>query len=348
MSTYETLPSGKLRKRIVINGKRVSFIGRTQKEIRQKITDYISSAKTEVLNREDPKVKNILETYIQSKEGVLSPATIRGYRAIIHHFKPIYDIRLSKLTAADIQYLISDFSGDHSAKSTKNLWALLSAALSQISDKKYKITLPTLIHKRQFTPNDEQIRLFMEHATGDLKVAVMLSAFGTLRRGELCALKYSDLDRENNTVTVHADMVYTSEHEWVVKAYPKTTTSIRTVIYPPEVIDLIPEGPAEKYIINQNPAALYNRFRRLCEKLDLKGMTIQSLRRYAASSMHSQGIPNKYIQAVGGWSSDQTLKRVYENTLSDQEIAFNNQRVDYISGKFFGHGVVTGNGEASK
>ena len=341
MAKYDNLPSGKIRQRVTINGKRLSFTGKTQKEVRQKVADYIYFSDNETSDREDPRVKYILKTYIASKEGVLSPATIRGYRAIVKHFEPLYDVRLSELTAPDIQYLISGYAKDHSAKSTKNLWALLSSALGQFSDKRYKITLPTYIRPKQYTPTDNEVKAFLTDCPEILKIAAALSAFGTLRRGELSALKYEDLDRDNNTITVHSDMVFTTDNEWICKPYPKTTASIRNIIYPSEVINMIPEGQKSDYIIPLNPAALYNQFRRRAEKLGLKGFTIQSLRRYAASSMHSQGIPDKYIQGVGGWSSDQVLKLCYENRLTDQEKAFNNKRVEYVSRKFFGHEVDT-------
>lgn len=341
MPVFETLPSGKVRQRVTINGKQVSFTGSTQKEVREKILDYQQEAKDHALDREDPYIKKVLETYISSKEGVLSPATIRGYRAIVKHFEPLYDVRLSELTAPDIQYLISAYSKDHSAKSTKNLWALLSSALSQTTDRRYKITLPTYIHPKQYTPTDQEVKTFLNDCPEVLKIAAALSAFGTLRRGELSALKYSDIDRNNNTITVHADMVFTTDNSWIYKPYPKTTASVREIIYPPEVIAMIPKGRKDDYIIPLNPAALYNRFRTRCQKLGLRGMTIQSLRRYAASSMHSMGIPDVYIQGVGGWSSNEVLKRCYENRLTDQEIVFNDRRTEYVSRIFFSHELDT-------
>lgn len=44
---------------------------------------------------------------------------------------------------------------------------------------------------------------------------------------------------------------------------------------------------------------------------------------YSASIMHALGVPDRYIMERGGWSTDKTLKAVYQHTMSDQAQEFN-------------------------
>ena len=59
-------------------------------------------------------------------------------------------------------------------------------------------------------------------------------------------------------------------------------------------------------------------------------MTFHQLRHMNASIMAALGIPNLYAQERGGWSTDHTLKTVYQHTFSKEREA-----VDKTIDKFF-------------
>lgn len=331
------LPSGHWRDRPVINGRRMSFTAPTQREVREQIDNYKLSLTQKKADQNDPLVKDIIEDYITSKTGVLSPSTILGYRKMQKkHYGKINDLRLSEVTSKNLQVYVSDLCSDHSAKSVRNVYGLLSASLNQVSDKKYNVTLPTYVRPNLPTPNDEMVQKLLDSAkVPEMKIAMMISAFGTMRRGEISAIKYKDIDREKTAIYVHADIVQDENLKWVYKPYPKTEKSIRLIQYPKEVFDYIPEGDPDTFVVPFTPQSLTRRFRKLRDKIGAEGITLQSLRRYAASFMHALGIPDKYIMETGGWASDRVLKAVYENTLSDKQIEFTEKRNDYVAKKFF-------------
>ena len=57
---------------------------------------------------------------------------------------------------------------------------------------------------------------------------------------------------------------------------------------------------------------------------------MHDLRHYSASILHAIGIPDQYIMARGGWKTDNVMKRVYRDTLSDVEKEMNQKAVDYF------------------
>ena len=54
-------------------------------------------------------------------------------------------------------------------------------------------------------PTDDEVSQLIGQARPDLKKAILLAAMGTMRRGEIAALDYDDIN--GNTVHVHSDMV---------------------------------------------------------------------------------------------------------------------------------------------
>ena len=66
------------------------------------------------------------------------------------------------------------------------------------------------------------------------------------------------------------------------------------------------------------------------EKHDVK-MTFHDLRHLNASVMLALGVPDKYAMERGGWSTNSTLKAVYQHTFSDERKKVNDLVNNYFS-----------------
>ena len=117
MAKAKKLPSGSWRVQVYAgeeNGKRKyrSFTAPTRKEAEFQAAQYALERK----ERENGNitVKEAIDRYIKSKEPVLSPSTIRGYRIIYrNNLKSLMDVRLGGLTAEKIQQAISEDAKTH-------------------------------------------------------------------------------------------------------------------------------------------------------------------------------------------------------------------------------------------
>jgi len=275
-----------------------------------------------------------VDRYIASKEAVLSPSTIRAYMAYRKNLSEVEALRVDALTSADLQTWVSALSRRCSAKYVKNIYTLVISAVSVISDRSYKVTLPTRKPLSYNVPTDSEVKELMDNAREDIRLAIALAASGPLRRGEICSLKYKDVYRDKTAVYVHSDMILTKNNEWIYKDMPKTSDSVRWVVLPVEVLDMIPEGDPDEFVIGSTPAAVSDAFARLRDRLGLK-CRFHDLRHYAASILHAIGVPDQYIMARGGWSTDGTLKAVYRNTLADQSKLYNEKAVSHFSAQLF-------------
>ena len=332
MAVPKKLPSGNWNVRVfshMENGrpKYVSFTAPTKAEANRLASEFMCEKKD--LKSGDITIKKAISEYIRVKENVLSPSTIREYkRSAKTNYHNIEMVRISQVTNSFLQDYINNLSISHSAKSVRNIYALLISAIKMYSDKAYKVTMPQKEVIVRNIPTDSEVKLLMDNATPELKLAITLASIGTLRRGEICGLKYKDVLHDFNAIYVHTDMVK-GPNGWTHKEIPKTDSSVRRIVLPKEVIQMIGNGDPEDYIYPYTPNSLTQSFIKLRDSLGLK-CRFHDLRHYAASILHSIGVPDVYIMERGGWSNDTTLKQVYRNSLSDKASEFTAQANSYF------------------
>jgi len=317
------LPSGNYRAIAskTVNGERIrkSFTASTKNEAELLAVAWVARGKEQ---EELPTVGEILDRYIEHREAVLSPSTIAGYIKLLPHIKK----RLGRIVASDmtsemLQAYANELAIDHAPKTVKNYMNLLIPALNSVMpDVKYHVTYPKREPLTYNIPDDNAINALISHSKGDMRLCIILGAKG-LRRGEICALKHKDVLRDLHAVYVHADMVKDKDGKWIYKPIPKTASSIRRVELPPEIMDIIPDGEPEDFIIKHPPSYVTDRF---CELRNSLGLSCRfhDLRHYSASLLHALGIPDQYIQEQHGWRTDQTLKAVYRNTIKERSVRF--------------------------
>lgn len=320
----EKLPSGSYRARKMYKGKSYTVVlpyKPTEKEL-----TILFAEKFQEESCSGPKgsFEHYARDYISNRSNVLSPATIRTYNIKLNQLsdgfknKNLYDI-----SPTDVQREINIFSVDHSPKTVKTLHGFISSVLSEYRPNlALKTKLPTPLENCQYEPNTEEIKAILELAK-DTKysVAFQLGVL-SLRRGEICALDMSDLN--GCELHIHRDKVY-SDGKWIIKDTPKTEASNRTIIIPEKLAD---EIRANGCIYDGHPNALNKAIHRMQKQLGIQEFKFHSLRSYFASYCHAAGIPDIDIMYMGGWASDNIMKRTYRKAMKESQ----NRSMAKISG----------------
>lgn len=287
-----------------------------------------------------------MDKYIQSKDGILSPSTIRGYDIIRReHLKGLMDVRLNRLTPALIQEAINLESKPYtdkkgktktpSPKSVRNIHGLLSAVLAEYHPSlKLNTSLPQKRITEQAILEPEQIGVLLkavEHT--EMEIPVLLAVWLCMRSSEVTGLTWDCVDFQRKTVTIKQARVRNKDNEWVEKG-TKTTSSTRTVNASDYVIDKLQEAKktaTTDYVVNIKGNCLYRRLKVILKKNGLPDIRFHDLRHTSASVMLALNIPDKYAQKRGGWSTPNTLRKVYQHTMAAKRSAVD----DAIDGYFY-------------
>ena len=322
----DVLPSGSIRKRVYTHtdsaGKKhyKSFTGSSAAEVDFRVAEWR-------LSRQDDKTTDMtvceaVGRYIALKESVLSPSTVREYRAILRReFETtrIGATALKALDAAVVQRWVSDLSAENSPKTVRNIWGLFRSAVTMFEPSlRLSATLPQKRPAELYCPSDDDVRTLLLQIQGaELEKAVLLAAFGPLRRGEICALVYGDIN--GDVISVTKSKVVNERNDWEIKP-PKTVGSNRQIIMPGFVIEKLGTGAPDAPVVNLTPHAVTVAFERAVRKAGLPPFRFHDLRHYSASIMHAIGVPDQYIMQRGGWSSDNVMKRVYRNSINTETL----------------------------
>ena len=275
--------------------KYASFTAPTKDEALLMAAEFKAGKKRSV--RHDLKVSEAVSGYIAAKEGVLSPATVRGYRGLVHYYEEIGQKRVRSLTNEDMQLFVSDLSKKVAPKSVRNIYGLLVSCIRFYKpDAVYSVTLPQVVEYRATSPEDEDIKKLCDASSGQLHTCILLGIRG-MRRGEICALKYEDI--KDGIAHIHADMVKSASGEWIYKEMPKTSGSDRFVRVP----DLGEDSVTKRFIELRKSVGVNIRF--------------HDLRHFFAST-GALIMPDIYLADMGGWSrkmSSSVMKSVYQNNM---------------------------------
>lgn len=321
----QKLPSGRWRARYVdhyemVNGKRKVVMGSVTRDTERAAIKAAMELEGGGKRDSSLTIGDCIGQYISIKESVLSPSTVRSYRSLQRlAYNDISRLNPYEAGTAVLQAWVGKYASNHSPKAVRNADALLRASCAMFGKKLPPVTLPQRKPVDYYTPTDEDISSLVAAAAGDMKKAVLLAAFGTLRRGEICALKYSDI--EGCTVHVRRSRVELQGGGTDIKQ-PKTPQSVRTVTLPQEVIDVLLMDPTGEYVVTITPTALTNAFEHLVKACRLPHFRFHDLRAYSASIRHAMGIPDQYIMREGGWKTDTVLKAIYRRTMQDKEAEF--------------------------
>lgn len=252
-------------------------------------------------------LKEAYSRYIESKQNILSPSTVREYkRSAKHDLQGLMSLQISEVTPELIQIEINREALSHSPKSLRNMHGLLSAVLSVYRpEMRLGTTLPKKEKHSIYIPSDEDIKKLVAGVRGkEIEIPILLAAFGSLRRSEIGALESSDFS--GNAVTINKALVKDENKKWVVKC-PKSEAGYRTVELPTEVMNRIPRDRGGRVVKDLLPSSYLTAFHR---ELDRLGLPVPFSRSAALSGLHSHalGVPDKYIMRRGGWTTDSTIK----------------------------------------
>ena len=339
-------------------GKRIikNVLGKTQAECKAKLKKAIEESQALDVGRADEyTVAAWLRTWFELyAKPHIRPSTMNYYRNIEQHIIPaIGDIPLNKLTTRDLQKLYNDLQSNGrlrkiqkkekpglSNSTVRGIHMMLHNAFERAVKERLILRNPTenciapKIQKFEMQIlQPEHIKEYLNAANArGLLPMFYLELVSGLRKGELTALLWSDLDIQNRTISVSKQYVKNPNGELTLSR-PKTETSVRKVSIPQEAIDLLiaehdkhPDNPymfpspitGEMYY----PDSIVNLHKKILKDAGLPHIRFHDLRHTFATLALQNGVDVKTVSSMlGHYDAGFTLRTYTHATRQKQDEA---------------------------
>lgn len=233
-----TIPAGtpaKERKRIV-QEKRRDFESRIRKG----------------LSIENPTYKEMCTNYMEHARNTLKQHSAENMKCWLKHsINALGDIRIKDIKKADIRKFVDVLKKkDYAPTTIRNFFKAVSCVLTYACELDILENNPCVGKGIKLPENSrkdkgyttEEIHTILsaidEKAPLRYKAFFNLIAVTGARRGEICGLKWENIDLENKAITIEENATDSSE-KGLLYGTPKTTSSIRTIPISQKVVDLL-------------------------------------------------------------------------------------------------------------
>ncbi len=321
MVKVDRLPSGNYRARVHIgNGKYKPFTGKDKKDVQLRAAQYEANLKIEeATGKPLMTLGEAIDGYIAQKANVLSPSTIRGYRAVQRNAVPdLMSMRLCDINNVFLQKAINAFAFDHSPKYTRNVYGLISATLkTYLPEFRLNVTLPQKQKNEVEIPAEEEVHKIFEFVKDtDMELPVLLGACCGMRRSEIIGLKWEDINFNDGTISVN-EAVVMDEHGNAVSKGTKSIAGTRTIRMYPFVKDVLEKTEKNgKYVVTLTGNQISSRFSKILKGCGVRHYKFHALRHYLVSVMLSLNIPKSYIADYVGHETEHMIDAVYGHIMA--------------------------------
>ena len=338
MARAERLPSGSWRVRVQYydeNGKRhhKSITAKTEAEALYKAEKESKRIQHTKPEESELTLEAAAENFINSHINKLSPSTVKGYRQTSRNFFPtLFCKTIGKIENKDIQKAVNE-DLTHSPKSLSNAVGFVSVVLKEYRpDFVMVVKIPKKATRdlRPIPSLEEAGRILAACKGTNVEIAVNLAVYLGMRLSEVAGAKFEDV--KGSKIHIHS-VIVSGENGFVEKDFTKNVNSTRIVNLPPHLVELISEAQktaTDPHLVPMTPSRIYKAFKRILKNNNLPDYRFHDLRHLNASIMLRLNIPTKYQMARGGWSTDSTLKTVYQHTMADFATEIDRQLYSFI------------------
>lgn len=252
-------------------------------------------------------------------KGALSPQTVRNHHAVL---------RSALNRAVAYQYIDHNPAKNAAPPSLKNAIETNTTKPKRQPAKKMNILSPEQVNTLLQTARDARIFL-----------AVAIATMTGMRRGEVLALRWCDIDFEAKTITVMRNLQRSIDGD-LIPDTPKTKSSIRQIDIPDLLVNelkrhreaareecemLAIEFDEEALITHRvdgkplQPDNVTREFKQLLRRAGLPDVTFHDLRHTHATTLIRAGVPIKVVSERLGHSSVRVTMEIYWHVLPTQQ-----------------------------
>ena len=241
--------------------------------------------------------------------------TSEQYRDLLDRYviPALGKIPLEDLSPAHIKHLLAQICASGHTRTAELVFVMLKCALVDLDQAPMRaIKRPRHVQVSPDAWSDDQIQVYIrachDHPHG---LALSLGLILGLRRGEICGLRWEDIDFESKKLDIRNQRQRMADGT-VIDCPPKSATSCRPLPIPaPLLAQLRAARQLSGYICPLSPSGLDAAHRRLVHRLGLPYIPLHGLRHTMATSCIRHGGDMRALQAILGHASYATTANRY-------------------------------------
>jgi integrase len=329
----------------------------TKKQAQQALNILVVEAEAGRYNGSSSTFEQLATKWLDLVQNDLSPTTIRGYRnkLKVRIFPAIGDRPVNKLTTDDLDQLYRALVSQVGLSPTtvRQINAIIRRALRQAviwgwiaTNPAANVTPPRVMKPKLSPPDADQVDELLYHASQrdpELGHFLHIATSTGARRGEVCALRWSNLDTKRGTLTIERSI---AEVPGGVREKDTKTHAERRITLDAETLAVFEaqraivtdrarqvgmKVSAKGYVFSREPDCLVpmtpgtitKQFQVLRDSLGFDNVRLHDLRHFAATRMMTAGVPIRTVSGRLGHANPSTTLSVYTHFVeaSDQAAA---------------------------
>lgn len=328
-----------------------SFYGKTYKEVKEKLSTADRSTLSSKSAFSEKTVREVMEYWFAQNVLHWKASTAEKYRILSeqHICAGLGEEKVSQLTSARVQQFLAqqlqagrlDGRGGLSASLVRTMATVLHAALQYGAEEEFSAEVPLKIHKPK--PEKGSVEALSKLQQNQIEAAllrsdhpndfgILLSLRFGLRLGEVCALRWEDIDFEKGLLQVRNTLSRGKERSaadgrlWCTEK-PKTISSRRKIPISSEMRAVLlraKERSRSAYVISKNaeftsPRTLEYRFQRILRRCGISHYKFHVLRHTFATRCVEAGVDIKSLSEILGHASTSMTLNVYVHSSFEQK-----------------------------
>lgn len=300
-------------------------------------------------------VKMLCVQWLEHTRSIVKASSYALYeRQIKRHILPaLGHLRADRLTAYTFSRFINDKlthgrldgKGGLSTRTVQEL-AILVKSIMRLAWQTYRLPDQLAVVKPPKTEHPEiqvlsgeelcRLEKALQAMPDNPSAGILTCLYTGLRLGEICALRWSDIDLENGILHVRGTVQRLPQQNGdgaktrLVLTMPKTQKAVREIPLPPALrrcLQKLAAGQDSKVFLSTgttrfaDPRTYQYRFRRLLETLEIRRVPFHGLRHTFATQCIRRGMDTKSLSEILGHATvEMTLNRYVHSSLETKRL----------------------------
>lgn len=345
---------GRYRNGTDLNGKAIykSVYGKNYYEVKKKLNACEETKEViKISSKQSPLFKDAVSLWQKTNASRYKGATALKYENLINnHILPVLGgYKLSEFNKVLLTGFMDtklncgriDRSGGLSASYVRSIMLVVLEIIDFAAEENMCSVPKSKIHKPSVEKNELEIldSITQTHLEKQLimspdetGVGILLSLNTGLRIGEVCALKWTDINFENAILHIRSTVARVKDESGngmtkLIIDKPKTKSSVRDIPIPKRLMDilvLLYEKRRSEYVISDragfvSPRTYEYRFHKVFEKHHIKSVNYHALRHTFATRCIEHGVDVKTLSEILGHSNVSITLNTYVHSSMERK-----------------------------